>query len=128
MLTIGFGMAYLLGLKPAHALSTRVWIVVGCISMLIPLLASGNIVKMLDVFQAKKVVIATCEYHIEKQSAGTFLVSTSPPLRIEIYDKIVPLLKPSVTLHIELSKLSKTVLFISHDQENLMERVESEEE
>jgi hypothetical protein len=128
LLIIGFGTAYVLGVKPAQGFSSRVWMVVACISMLIPLLAANNILKMIDILQGKKLVIATSEYRIEKRKEGTFLVSVSPPLTIEIYDNIVPLLRQSALLNIELSKLSKTVLFISYDHENLMEKVESEEE
>ena len=128
LLFMALGTAYLMGFKPAHTLSMRIWLVVGCICMLIPLLASKNILKMIEIFGEKKVVLVTDDFYIEKQTDRTYLVSTLPPLKIEIYDALVPMLKPSVALNIELTKLSKTVLFISHDHENLMERVESEHE
>lgn len=127
LLFMALGAAYLLGFKPAHTLSIRVWIVVGCISMLIPLLASKNILKVVEIIGEKKMVFVTDDFYIEKRTDRTYLVSTQPPLKIEIYDALVPMLKPSVALNIELTKLSKTVLFISHDHENLLERVESDE-
>lgn len=128
LLFMALGAAYLMGFKPAHALSMRVWIVVGCICMLIPLLASKNLLKMVEIMREKKMVFVLNDFYIEKQTDRTYLVSIQPPLKIEIYDTLVPMLKPSVALNIELTKLSKTVLFISHDHENLMERVESEHE
>ncbi|NOS92880.1 MAG: hypothetical protein HOP30_13230 [Cyclobacteriaceae bacterium] len=127
LLIVGLGIVYILGIKPTHALSSHVWIVVGCISMLIPLLAYRNMLRIADVFKAKKIVLLVREFQIEKRKQGTFLIIDQPVHKIEIDDAILPLIRPTVPLRIELAELSKTLLCISQDDTNLLEKVESED-
>ncbi len=88
-----------------------------------------NILKFIDLKRAKKILITTADYKIESKKEGAILLTTKRlRLKLDLYDAIVPLLRPNEPINIEISKLSKTLLFISHDKENLIEKVDREEQ
>jgi hypothetical protein len=129
LFAIGFGVAYLFGVRPTSGFGTRVLIGIAALSFPIPLIAWKNIIRFIDIRRAKKLLITTSDYKIENKKDGPVLVTTTKPkLKLDLYDSIIPLLRPTDPINIEISKLSKTLLFISHDSENLIEKVEREEE
>jgi len=129
LFAIGFGIAYLFGIRPKSGFGTRV--LIGICAFSIPILVIGwtNIIKFIDIRRAKKVLITTTDYKIENRNEGPVLVTrTKPKLTLHLYDKILPLLRPTDSINIEISKLSKTLLFISHDNENLIDKIDRQEE
>ncbi len=129
LFAIGFGVAYLFGVRPSNGFGTRVLIAIGTLSLPLLLIGWTNIIRFIDIRRAKKILITTTDYKIETKKEGSVLVTTTKPkIKLDLYDKIVPLLRPTDAINIEISKLSKTLLFLSHDSENLIEKIDREEE
>jgi hypothetical protein len=55
------------------------------------------------------------------------LVDNDSKYRIKIDDYLVPFIAPNKPLTIEITKLSKEILFISHDKENLIDKITKED-
>jgi len=125
---IGFGIANLFGVHPTEAYDKRVLLGAGLLFLPLMLISWKNILKFLDIKKSKKVIITLTDYKIKSEKNGSLLVTSGKPkFRFDIYKSLVPLLRPPELITIEVSKLSKTLLFISHNDENLIDKVEAEE-
>jgi hypothetical protein len=128
LVTIGPLIYKLFGGEPKAGLGKRLLIIVGGLS--IPLVAVSwmNILKYCDLLSGKKIVITSSYFRVERTKDDAFLITKAPrKLKLRIYESIVPLIDPSEPLTIQITKLSKTLLFASHDTTNLIEKVEMEE-
>lgn len=128
LLSIGIGVVYLFGVKVANGFGRRLLFIIGGLSLPILAISWTNVLKFIDIKRSKKLSIRTLDYEIEKQKEGFVLKTKEKPrLKLNIYDPIVPMLIPTAPINIEVSKITKTLLFISNDNENLIERVDNEE-
>jgi hypothetical protein len=89
----------------------------------------GNLFKFIDLKRGKKLNFKTTDYEIKKEKED-FVLKVKSPIEVEfdLYNKIPTLLKTKESLTLETTRLSKTLLFISQDNENLLERIEKEDD
>jgi hypothetical protein len=109
----------------AGGFARRSLFIIGGLS--IPFLAISwkNIFKYIDLRIGRKLNIKTVDYKIEKTKEGFILKTKSPlKLKLDLWDEMPPLIKVTEPLTIEITKLSKTLLFISQDTENLLDKIE----
>lgn len=108
--------------NPAYGFVNRGVFIIGL--LLLPFLAISwkNIIKYVDLKTGKKINFQVTSYDIKKTKDGLILETKDPlKLKLELYDKLLPLIKPTEPITIEITKLSKTLLFLSHDSNNLMD-------
>lgn len=113
--------------KTADGFARRSLFIIG--GLFSPFLAVSwkNIFKFIDLRIGKKMNIRTEQYEIEKTKEGFILKTKSPlKLKLDLWDEIPSLIQLSKPITIEITKLSKTLIFISQDTENLLEKVESD--
>lgn len=143
-LTLILGMLFTIGLiilvfiipliltlfnKPADGFANRALFSIGLLSLPLIGISWKNLVKYIDLVRSKKISFKTTDYDIIKGKDG-FVLSTKTPLKLkfDLYDKLPELIRLDEPIKIELTRLSKTLLYISQDGENLLEKVEIENE
>jgi hypothetical protein len=118
---------FLFGKAPADGFVKRGLFILSFVVLLYIALTWRNLIKYIDLRNGKKISFRTTDYELKKEKDGLLLLTKSPlKLKLDVYDDFQNLIKQSDSLTIEISKLSKTLLFISHDSENLLERIERE--
>lgn len=114
--------------KPADGFMKRGLIIMGLLSLPLLGISWKNIIKYIDLRRGKKTKFRTSDYEIKKEKDGFVLWTRTPlKLKFDLYEKLPGLIKVNEPITIETTKLSKTLLFISQDNENLLEKVESED-
>ncbi|WP_157578677.1 hypothetical protein [Pontibacter roseus] len=141
-LTLILGMLFTIGLiillfitpliltlfnKPADGFANRALFIIGLVSLPFIGISWKNIVKYIDLIRSRKISFKTSDYEIKKGKDG-FILSIETPLKLkfDLYDKLPELLRLGEPIKIELTRLSKTLLYISQDGKNLLEKVEIE--
>lgn len=120
---------FLFDKAPADGFAKRGLFILSSIGLLYITLTWRNLIKYIDLRNGKKISFRTTDYELKKEKDRLFLLTRSPiKLKLDVYDDLQNMLKQSDPLTIEISKLSRTILFISHDSENLLERIERENE
>ena len=120
---------FLIGKAPADGFAKRGLFILSLIGLLYITLTWRNLIKYIDLRNGKKICFSTTDYELKKEKDGLFLLTKNPiKLKLDLYDDLQNIIKQSDPLTIEISKLSKTILFISQDTENLLERIERENE
>ena len=119
---------YFIG-NPADGFARRSLLVIGGLSLPFIAFSWKNIFKYIDLRTGKKISFKTADYRIEKTKDG-FVLSTKSPLKtkFDLYDGIADLIRRTDPIFIETTKLSRTLLFISNNTDNLLEKIEKEEE
>ena len=122
------GVMFIFGKRPFDGFVTRSLYIIGL--LFIPFLAISwtNVLKYIDLKKEKKIIIKTNDFTvINKKDTAYILTSSGNKQKIKIDKKLVPLIKLSQTLTIEISKVAKSLLFISHDNDNLLDKLYSSE-
>ena len=102
------------------------WIM-GGLSIPFLVLAAKSLIRLVDLRVGKKLSFTLTDYQVEQGNDGALLRSRSGVrLKESLYDGLVPLIRTAEPLHIETSKVSKELLFISHGRQNLLELAEVE--
>lgn len=114
--------------KSADGFVKRGLIIVGLLSLPLLVFSWKSIVMYIDLQIGKKRKFRTSDYVIKKEKNG-FVLRTMTPLKLkfDLYDNLPDLIRIDEPITIETTKLSKTLLFISQNNENLLEKVESED-
>jgi hypothetical protein len=116
------GMIFIFGKQPSDGFVKRALFTFGL--LFIPSLAISwtNILKYFDLRKGKKLIIKTNDYNIvSKRDSAFILTSGNNKRKIKIQIELVPFIKSSQPLTIEISNLSKSLLFISNDNDNLLD-------
>jgi len=122
------GVMFIFGKRPLDGFVTRGLYIVGL--LFIPFLAISwtNILKYIDLKKGKKLIIKTDDFEvINKKDNAYILTRGDNKQKIKIDNELVHFIKLSQPLTIEISKLAKSLLFISHDNDNLLEKLFNEE-
>jgi len=93
--------------------------------LFIPYLAVSwkSLLKFIDIRRGKKISIETSQYEIQKTKRSVYIrTNDNPKHRFEIWDELVPLLNLTRPIKIEVAKISKTIIFISNDNHNLLDK------
>lgn len=115
---------FILGKRPSVGFVTRGFFIIGL--LLIPFLAISwtNILKYIDLRKDKKLICKTNDYEVMNKKDTTYIMTHGDnKQKIKIDNELVPFIKPSQPLTIEISNLAKSLLFISHDTENLLDKL-----
>ena len=107
--------------QPSDGFVTRGLFILGL--LFIPFVAVywKNILKFADIKSGKKLVIMSTNYEIEKtRSSVSLRLKDNDNRRIEVWEELLPLIDISKPLKIDITILSKTIIFISHDNKNLL--------
>ncbi len=119
---------FIFGKRPSDGFLTRGLYIIGL--LFIPFLAISwtNILKYIDLKKGKKLIIKTDDYEvISKKDTVYILTRGDKKQKIKIDKELVPNINPSQTLTMEISKLAKSLLFISHDNDNLLDKLYDDE-
>jgi hypothetical protein len=93
--------------------------------LFIPFLAISwkSLLKFIDIRQGKKIRIESSQFEIQKTKRSVYIrTNDNPEQRFEIWDELVPLLNLTRPIKIEIAKMSKTIIFISNDNHNLLDK------
>lgn len=112
----------------ADGFARRSLLIIGGLSLPLIAVSWKNIFKYIDLRTGKKVNFNTIDYAIEKTKDGFVLTIKSPlKTKFDLYDEMPDLIKTTDPITIETTKLSKTLLFISNNSDNLLEKIENED-
>lgn len=118
---------YFIGMA-ADGFVRRSLLVIGLLSLPFLAISWTNILKYIDLKKGKKRNFRTQDYEIKKEKNGWVLWTRTPlKLKFDLYDNLPDLIKLGEPITIETTQLSKTLLFISQDNTNLLEKVERED-
>lgn len=122
LVSVGPVLFALSGYRPADGFVSRGLFILGL--FFLPFLAVSwkNLLKYADIKRGKKLVIETTDYEINKtKNSVSLLLKDNGNRTIEVRDGLLSLIDVSRPLKIEIAILSKTLVFISHDNKNLLE-------
>jgi len=122
------GVMFVFGKRPSDGFVTRSLYIFGL--LLIPFLVISwtNILKYIDLRKGKKLIYKMDDYEvINKKETAYLLTHGDNKQKIKINNELVPLINASQPLTIEISNLSKSLLFISHDRDNLLDKLYNDE-
>jgi len=122
------GVMLIFGKRPSDGFVTRGLYIIGL--LFIPFLAISwtNILKYIDLRQGKKLLFKTDDYDvINKKDTAYILTHGDNKQKIKIDNELIPFIKSSQPLTMEISNLAKSLLFISHDKDNLLDKLYNDE-
>jgi hypothetical protein len=122
------GLLFLFGKQPSEGFLGRSFFTL--VLLFIPFLAISwtNILKYIDLKKGKKQNITTTNYKIIKKKDNTFIViHNGKQKKIKIDHKLIDYINLSQPLILEISKFTKSLLFISHDNDNLLDKLYNDE-
>jgi hypothetical protein len=122
------GVMFIFGKRPSDGFVTRSLYIIGLLFIPFVAVSWTNILKYIDLKKGKKIIIKTVNYDvINKKDSAYILTSGDNNQKIKIDNELVPFIKLPQPLTIEISKLAKMLLFISHDNDNLLDKLYSSE-
>jgi hypothetical protein len=114
---------FLIGRDPAAGFVTRGLYILGL--LFIPFLAISwkSLLKFIDIQQGKKLRTESPQFEIQK-TKNTLYIRTfdNKEQRFEIWEELVPLLDLTQPIIIETGKISKEIIFISNNTDNLLDK------
>jgi hypothetical protein len=122
------GVMFIFGQRPSDGFVIRFLYIIGF--SFLPLLAVSwtNILKYIDLKKGKKLIFKTVDFEIKnKKDKAYILIQGNNKLKIKIDKELVSFINPSQTLTIEISNLAKSLLFISHGNDNLLDKQNNDE-
>ncbi|WP_298303201.1 hypothetical protein [Flavobacterium sp.] len=87
-----------------------------------------NILKFIDLREGNKIRIQTNSYKLITQKKSTFLITNETKIKLEIDSDLLKLIDPEKPIAFEYTKKSKTLLFISNNDYNMLEKLETEKD
>ena len=118
------GVMFIFGNRPSEGFVTRCLYFIGLLFILFQAISWTNILKYIDLRKGKKLIFKTDDYEIiNKKDTAYILTHGDNNQRIKIDKQLVPFINLSQPLTMEISYLSKALLFISHDNDNLLDKL-----
>jgi hypothetical protein len=122
------GILFIFGKRPSDGFIIRCLIIIGLLFIPFIIISYTNILKYFDLKKGKKLIIKTDNFEIvNKKDSAYILTRDNNKQKIKIDSKLVPLLKLSQPLKMEISVLAKSLLFISQGNGNLLEKLNGDE-
>ena len=97
--------------------------------MFLPFLAISwkNLLKYVDLRKGKKTKLIITDYEvINKKGKAVITDKDNSKQKVEIDERLLEFIDLARPLNIELSQLTNSLLFISHDSHNLLEEFEQD--
>jgi hypothetical protein len=88
----------------------------------------NNLLKYFDLKKGKKIRVETENYQIKSNKKSLILRTKNPDLKFQISNDLLPLIDINKMLYFEFTQSSKTLLFLSNDNVNLLEVIEKEKD
>ena len=113
----------LFGFKPKDGVILRgIYVFSGFLVFMIIVWAS-YFKHYIDLIKGVKVNLTLNQYQLVTEKGKTYLISNDPQYgRIEVYKGLLDFIDSNRPLKIELAKYSKSMLFISHDTDNYLDK------
>ncbi len=81
-------------------------------------------IKYIDLKRNAKIRILVGDYEIKKLKNNVFVVSKNDNFKIKIFEDLIPLIDINSPLIVEFTKFSKVLLFVSNNNQNLLDKIE----
>lgn len=118
------GVMFIFGKQPSDGFVTRGLYIIGLLFIPFLVISWKNILKYIDLRKGKKLIIESDNYEvINKKDIAYILTRGDNKQKIKIDNELVPFIKLSQPLTMEISKLAKSLLYISHDNDNLFDKL-----
>jgi hypothetical protein len=115
---------FIFGKRPSDGIVTRGLYIIGLLFILFLVISWTNILKYIDLRKGKKLIYKTDNYEvINKKDAAYILIRDDNSQKIKIDNELVPFIKSTQPLTMEISIIAKSLLFISHDSDNLLDKL-----
>ena len=112
----------LFGKQLADGFVNRCLLILGLFFLPFLAISRKNFLKYVDIKRGKKLVIVTTDFEINKTKNSVSLrLIDNNNRKIEVWEELLPFINISRPLKIHIAILSKTILFISHDNKNLLD-------
>ena len=122
------GIIFIFGKRPTEGFVTRGLYLIGLLFIPYLGLSWTNILKYIDLKKGKKLIYKMDDYEVVIKKDNTFILTRGDnKQKIKIDKGLVAFIKSSEPLTIEISNISKSLLFISHDNENLLDKPYNDE-
>lgn len=121
-----FGVTYYF-YKPTEGFSKRLLSIFICLFLIFFALQWSNLLKLIDLKIGKKIIVNANSYKINQTKKSTFIITENPKWKIEIDEDLIPLIDQNSPIILEFTKASKTILFISNNNKNLLEELYNKE-
>ena len=112
----------LFGKQPTEGFVSRGLLILGLLFLPFLGISWKNFLKYVDIKRGKKLVIVTTDFEINKTKSSVSLrLIDNDNRKIEVWEGLLPFINISKPLKIHIAILSKTIIFISHDNKNLLD-------
>jgi len=119
---------FIFGKRPSDGFMIRGLYIFALLSIPFIAISWTNILKFIDLRKGKKLVFNSDSYDvINKKDTAYILTHGDNKQKIKIDNELIPFINSSQPLTMEISNLSKSLLFISHDTENLLDKLYNDE-
>lgn len=81
----------------------------------------------IDIRSGKKLRVEVEKYEVRNEKKTTVIVDSKTQNKFEVDEYLIPYIQIEKPIRIEITKLSKQLLFISNGEENYIEKAEKEE-
>lgn len=121
------GVMFIFGKRPSDSFVTRGLYIIGLLFIPFLVISWTNILKYIDLRKGKKLIIKTDDYEIMSQKYTAYVLTHGHnKQKVKIDSELVPLIDLSQPLTMEISKLTKSLLFISQDNDNLLDKLNND--
>ncbi len=118
------GVMLIFGKRTSDVFVTRGLYIIGLLFIPFFAISWTNIIKYIDLRKGKKLIFKTNDFELISKTDTTYILTGDHNRqKIKIHNELVPFIKPSQPLTIEISNLAKSLLFISHDSDNLLDKL-----
>ena len=122
------GVMFIFGKRPSDGFVMRGLFIIGLLFIPFVVISWTNILKYIDLRKGKKLIFKTDDYQvINKKDTFYILTRGDNKQKIKIDNELIPFIKSPQPLTMEISNLSKFLLFISHDSDNLIEKLSNDD-
>ena len=81
-------------------------------------------IKYIALKRNTKITIQLGNYEFKKRKNDIFVVSEKENFKMKIFEDLIPLIDVNSPLTVEYTKYSKVLLFVSNDNQNLLDKIE----
>ena len=122
------GILFIIGKRPSKGFVSRGLYILALLFIPFLVISWTNLLKYIDLKKGKKYNFKTEDYEVLKEKDKAFILTKGDVKhKIKIDNLLIEFVKSPKPLVIEISKLSKFLLFISHDNKNLLDKLYNDE-
>jgi len=118
---------FLFGNSPSDGFLTRGLYIIGLLFLPFLAISWDNLLKYIDLQKGRKLILKIIDYEIINKKGKVFIINKdNTKQKVEIDDKLVEFMDLAQPVTIELSPLTKSLLFISHDSNNWLDKLDND--